>query len=156
MLCASETVLLLLSGVVPSGKLALIVLAGAVNAAAVMDAGPLWAWILWALTSFLGLLLCPLKGPALLYLLLFGHYPILKSHLERLPGRFLPWLMKLAAFLIPGTILWQLYKLALLPGVSFPEWGYAVLLLVGCAAFIVYDILLSRLIEYYWNRKNKQ
>ena len=84
-----------------------------------------------------------------------GYYPILKSHLERLPGKHLTWLIKLAVFLLSGTLLWVLYRMALLPGVTFPEWGYAVLLIVACAAFVVYDLLLSSLIEYYWNRKNQ-
>ncbi len=156
MLCAAETVLLLLSGLLPSGRLALVVLAGALNAAALLEAGPVRAWLLWAATSLLGLLLCPLKGPAFLYLLLFGHYPILKSHLERLSGRILPWLGKLLVFFITAALLLYLYKLALLSGVSLPARSIAVLFLLGCAGFFVYDVLLSGLIEYYWNRKNKQ
>lgn len=156
MLCAAETVLLLLSGVLPSGRLALTALAGAVNAAVMLEAGPVWAWSVWIITALLGLLLCPLKGPVLLYLLFFGCYPILKSYLERLPGGGLPWLCKYAVFLVSGTVLLLLYRAALLSGICFPQWGYVLLIAAGFVLFAVYDVLLSGLIEYYRNRKNKQ
>jgi len=55
------------------------------------------AWMTWAATALLALLLSADKEAAFFYLFL-GCYPILKQRLDRLPGRILRFLVKLVYF----------------------------------------------------------
>lgn len=154
-LAAAETALIYLSGVVPSGRLALAVLAGLLNALAVLEAGRRTAWLTFAATGALSLLLCPLKGPPLCYLVLFGHYPIVKSLLERIRSRWLCLAAKLGVYVLAAAALLALYSRALLSGVALPAWSLYLLAAAGGAAFLVYDLVMSGLIQTYLNRKMK-
>ena len=103
----------------------------------------------------LGLLLVPDKANALLYLLFFGLWPMLKSLLERIPVRPLEWLCKLAVFNAVLTLFWfGLHSLFLpfLPETLQAPWMvYA----AGNAAFVIYDVGFSKLISFYVARVDR-
>ncbi|MFR2331941.1 MAG: hypothetical protein ACLS63_03005 [Flavonifractor plautii] len=105
--------------------------------------------------SLLGLLLVPDKANALLYLLFFGLWPMLKSLLERIPVRPLEWLCKLAVFNAVLTLFWfGLHSLFLpfLPETLQASWMvYA----AGNAAFVIYDVGFSKLISFYVARVDR-
>ena len=103
-----------------------------------------WAW--YAAVSILGLLLCPDKEAAAVFLAI-GYYPVVKPWLDK---RKLSWLWK--GLLFNGTILilyWLLLNLFGLQQVvqDFEEIGTmmtAVLLVMGNVVFALIDILLGR------------
>ena len=106
-------------------------------------------------TGLLGLLLVPDKANALLYLLFFGLWPMLKSLLERIPARPLEWLCKLAVFNAVLSLFWfGLHSLFLpfLPETLQAPWMvYA----AGNAAFVIYDVGFSKLISFYVARVDR-
>lgn len=103
-----------------------------------------WAW--YGAVAILGLLLCPDKEAAAVFLAL-GYYPIVKPRLDR---KKLSWLWK--GLLFNGTILilyWLLLNLFGLKQVvqDFEEVGTAmtaVLLVMGNIVFVLIDVLLGR------------
>ena len=103
-----------------------------------------WAW--YGAVAILGLLLCPDKEAAAVFLAL-GYYPIVKPGLDKCK---LSWLLK--GLLFNGTILilyWLLLNLFGLKQVvqDFEEVGTvmtAVLLVMGNIVFVLIDVLLGR------------
>ena len=87
-----------LVGVLAALSLIALYLSGLFPAGAVVSAGLKAGFFCYGAAGLLGLLLVPDKANALLYLLFFGLWPMLKSLLERIPVRPLEWLCKLAVF----------------------------------------------------------
>ncbi len=97
------------------------------------------------------LLFCEIEAK-LMYLCLFGWYPVLKAVFENLKSRVLEYLLKFTVFnaslLLVYGALSKLFGLNLLQG----EAGIYILvfaLAVGNIAFLLYDICLSRLANFY-------
>ena len=128
---------------------------------AVVSAGLKAGFFCYGAAGLLGLLLVPDKANALLYLLFFGLWPMLKSLLERIPARPLEWLCKLAqegdtaVFNAVLTLFWfGLHSLFLpfLPETLQAPWMvYA----AGNAAFVIYDVGFSKLISFYVARVDR-
>ncbi|SMC40207.1 hypothetical protein [Papillibacter cinnamivorans] len=151
-LAALSLVVLFLSAVAPTGRLALVAVAGLLPAAAVIRFGIPGGLFCYAVTGILSLLLLPDKGTAVLYLLFFGHYPVVKSLIERLGKLPLEWFLKLCVF---NALLFVLYFgfftlfAETVPAVAdFALFAF----LLGNAAFIVYDLGFSRLIFSFRGR----
>ena len=91
-----------------------------------------------------------------IYLLFFGHYPILKAIFD---GRFkgiILWTLKIVTFNLCVVAIY--YITSALIGFSleefsvFGKYGVAIIVLLLNAVFVVYDIALSRMAFFYINR----
>lgn len=113
-----------------------------------VELGKRYAVLYWAVASLVSLLLLP-QNSAALFFATAGLYPLLKAVLERLPV-WAEWLIKLLAF---GCMLTAYILLAkfvfLLPDAALSGWLLWVLVGTATLAFVLYDIVLSRLIIYY-------
>ena len=122
---------------------------------AVIEIGGAYPWMVWGVTSFLGLLLLPQKSPAVFFLFI-GCYPILKEKLERLP-KYLCLALKLVIFhAMAGLFLLTMrifFPEELLLSVSWMLIGSYVLAVV---TFVVYDYALSKVITLYLFRLRDQ
>ena len=118
---------------------------------AVMAAGRSAGYFCWGVISILGLVLLPDKGMALLYLGLFGLYPVLKSRFENGRGLLVGWSMKIAYFNAVFAVVWFGFLALLLTAV--PK-GFSSILIwsLGNVVFIAYDIGLTRLIFGLFDR----
>ena len=133
--------------VTPSGQAGVTAAAGLFPVGAVLSAGRGAGLLCWGAASILGLLLLPDKGVALMYLVFFGLYPVVKSRLEQLKSRPAEWAGKLVFFNAALSLLWFAFQGLLLP--NLPEWltGQVWMLYgAGNLIFILYDVALSRLI----------
>lgn len=89
----------------------------------------------------------------LLYIAFFGYYPIVKSLLEGLKSIVLEYVLKFAIFNTAVILTYTVF--AGIVGVSvgdmneFGKYTAPVLLIVANFVFIVYDIALTRVIEFY-------
>lgn len=149
MLAALSLVFLYLACLIPSGKVGLVALAGLFPAAAVVSFGFSAGFLCYAGTGVLAMLLLADKGMALLYLLFFGLYPMLKGKIEQL--RFLPVELALKLLLLCAavTVLFSLFRglfFSVLPLERLPR-GLIYLLCAGI--FLVYDYGFSKLIGFY-------
>ena len=97
----------------------------------------------------------PDKANALLYLLFFGLWPMLKSLLERLPGRPAEWAGKLAVFNAVLTLCWFGLKALFLPFLPSALTAAWMVYAAGNVAFVIYDIGFSKLIAFYVARVDK-
>ena len=152
-LAAGSLALLWLACVAPSGRLGLAAVAGLFPVASVLTAGKAAGYLCWAASGILGLILMPDKGIALIYLVFFGLYPVVKGQIESLRRQALEWLLKLACFNGVLTLLLLAFRPLFLP--ALPQWlseGFVPLYLVGNVVFVIYDIGLSRLIGLLYHR----
>ena len=154
-LAAMSLVFLYLSAVSPTAQLGLVAVAGLFPAGAVASAGLGAGFFAYGAAGLLGLLLVPDKANALLYLLFFGLWPMLKSLLERLPGRILEWAGKMAVFNGILTLCYFGLRELFLP--FLPEALTAVWMVyaAGNLAFVIYDVGFSKLIAFYMARVDK-
>jgi hypothetical protein len=149
MLAAIGAVMLLIGSFLESLDLTVAALASMLCIYAVIELGGAYPWMIWGVTSLLGLLLLPYpKTPALFYLLI-GFYPILKEKLEKLK--------RLPCLLFKLVVIHAVLGIVLLALWIFPELRELlgnVWLLLGTYAitvvtFLIYDYALTKLITFY-------
>ena len=146
---------LYLAFLAPSGKLALVAAAGLFPAGAVVSASLTAGWLCYAATGLLALVLLPSKSVALLYLIFFGLWPMVKSMLERLPSRVMEWVGKLLVCNLALSVVWFGLKslfLPFLPSALSHTW---MIFGVGNLGFVIYDLGFSGLIAFYTLRVDK-
>jgi len=148
-LAALAAAVMLLGGVIPAATFCCPVLASLVLVPALERCGPRWALTLWAAVAVLGLLLCPDKEAAFLFLAL-GYYPILKPRLDRKkrPARIACKLLlfNAAVCAVYGFLLLVLRMDALRAEFAATgKWLLLGLILGGNLVFFLYDLLLVRL-----------
>ena len=153
LLTALGVVLMFLTGLIPIGTYALPAIAGVLLIVAVIEIGAKWAWMIYAAVAVLSLLFAADKEAALLFVLFFGYYPVLKSFLERISNKFLSWISKFAVFNVAVVACFFLaVNFLQLPEDSFTVFGIYlpwVFLILGNAVFLIYDIALSGLVATY-------
>ena len=155
-MAALQTVLLYLGSVVPSGRLALAALAGVLGAGIVMECGYPHALSAWVVVSFLGLLLLPQKGTAIVFAAFFGWYPMVKSLAERLKSRIAEWAVKLLAFNAALALCWVLLRWGFLADISLPNVWAGLLILGAEVIFVLFDFAYTGLIAMYERRLRKK
>ncbi|MCD8055684.1 MAG: hypothetical protein LUE25_03060 [Clostridiales bacterium] len=110
--------------------------------------------MVYAATSIISLLICPEKFAALLFLVYVGYYPILKIRIEKIKNRVLVWAIKLISFNIVLAASLAISKYILL--VEYDAFYIeAATIIVANAAFVLADILATRMI-YLYIRKYRQ
>lgn len=144
---ALTVVFMYISSVIPSGRLTFAALACMCTTVVVAETGPGYALISYFASSVLSVLFAPVIG--WLYAGLLGWYPSAKCLIERLRSVYLQWAVKLAAFAVPLAAL--ILFVEGLTGFVFPKFNgvKAVYIAAGAAAMIVFDIVLSKFIQYY-------
>lgn len=156
MLTALGVVLMLALGVTGVGTYAGPLL-GAMLLLPVQDSyGTRSALTVWLATGLLSLALCADREQAIVYLTIFGWYPAVRPHLERLP-RLLSLPVKLAAFNAAAILSYA----AMLPFLGLEEemtepWLLGTLLVLGNALFLAEDyLLIPRVTAFYRKRFGK-
>ena len=145
-LAASASAVLAVSSVVEVLDLSCAVFAGFAVVIAVVEIGGGYPFAVYAAAGALSALVLPAKAPAVFFICFFGFYPMLKARFERL-HTVVAWSLKVSAFnvfLLAGVFLTR--KFMFIPD---PPVLDVVVFLVGNAGFILYDILITRLITLY-------
>ncbi len=103
-----------LTGIMPFLYLTLPMIAGALMTIIVTEVNIPWAFLTYASVSILSLFITFDKGAALIFILLFGHYPIIRYKLEKIHIRPLKNLVKLCIFNICAVVYYELICWALM------------------------------------------
>ena len=158
LLTALGVVLLCLGGIIPFALYACPILASAVLVVVRTECRAGFAWVCFAATALLGMLLGPDKESAALYLFL-GYYPLVKPWLDGRRPLALQWFLKLAlATAAVGGMYALLIFVFALQGLveelaEAASWMLWTSIAMGAALFVVYDILLGRFDRYYQRRR---
>lgn len=146
LLTALGTAILLLTNLVPAGRLGLLAVASFPVCAALMMYGPGWAFGVFAVTALLGFLLFP-GTTAVGYVAFFGYYPIAKSLFERCRSLWLCRGLKLVLYVCVFIVYWLAARAIFGDAVQTLPWY--VLCPAGLAVFAVFDWCYSQLIRMY-------
>lgn len=155
MLAALGVVFLWIGSVIEVADISMAVLASLLCVFAVIEYGGSAPWLVFSVTGVLSCLLLPQKTPAVLYVLLFGYYPILKEKIERL-SKPIAWIVKEAVFQVALLLLLFLSHWLLLSAGAQPVVLYVILILLAEIVFPIYDLALTKLISFYVYRLRKR
>ena len=98
-IAALETVFMMVAGLFRFGTYALPCFAGILTVAIVIEYGCKWAFGVYAVAAALSFFLSGDKEAVVMFIALFGYYPILKNILERaVANGILRWVIKYAVF----------------------------------------------------------
>ncbi len=161
-LAALSVVALALGTILQIADLTAAAMAGMVILLITLSYGQRYAILTFAVTTVLSVLLMPQSLATWSYVLLMGYYPVIHTHLARL-HRVLGWLVKLLLVVVLAIGCLFVFHFLLYGGegtlyttfvTMFGLGGTGPLLMIGSVAlellvFILYDILLARVIRLY-------
>lgn len=154
-LAALMVVIMLLGTMIPATEYLCPALAGVLIIPVVWEFGGKPGGLLYAAVALLSLILAPNKEAALFFVLLFGWYPLARPKLQHLKAKALRVVLKLVLFNAALAAIFALLLFVLIsPEVvaQAADWtglAVAAMLVLGNAAFLIYDVLLSRLSDWY-------
>ncbi len=151
-LVAALAVVVMLTSYFPYLTYAIPALAGIFMIVPLIECGVSWAFGTY-ITSAAIIFITGEMEAKILYVMLLGYYPILKSLIERIKKQAIEWIVKLICFNASAIAFY--YVSTALFSVSFDdfgEWGRygALLFLTLCnVVFVLYDIGISRVASRY-------
>ena len=137
---------------VPGIELTLYLISSLFTAAMVIEAGAAGGLSVFAASSLLGLILVPNKLALVPYIFCFGYYAVLKLYIEKIKSGVLQIILKViyfAAVLVVGLLV---FKSVLTAGVHMPDWPVGGLIAAGLVMMILYDYVMTFLINWYRRR----
>lgn len=158
-IAALSIVLMFLTSVIPSMTYALPAAAGILLVIVVIEVDKKWAVGVYTVVSILSILLIADKEAAVMYIMFFGYYPILKAVFEKHFNQILSWVFKLlvfnAAMVIAFLIVTYVFHIPFEEMETYGKSAAFILLGAGNLVFVIYDFALSNLIKLYnfrWRR----
>lgn len=168
-LCALAVVMLGLGAVIEVIDITAAAVASLVLLPILLCYGARYAWLSYAVTGVLGVLLMPQSLGAWMFAGLTGFYPIIKQKLDRLP-RLLGWAVKLLLLTAVLLLYLAIFYFILLGGEGSlfdaflkgfgeeegtPLMAWAVVIL-SLFTYILFDLLIDRLLILYYLRWQKR
>jgi hypothetical protein len=149
-ICALST-MVMFAAIIPSMTYIMPAVSGLIIWSVAALIGVRWGFMTYAAAAILSLFLVPEPEAKTLFILLFGHYPVLRGVIHRLRLRLLRFLIKLAVFNTAAVISYQLavriFGVAdALDGLEwFGEYAVYAFWAMGNFAFFFYDFALRHL-----------
>lgn len=147
--------ILFLTGVFPYATYGLPAFAGGAFLPLVIEFGPRKAVLPYLSAALLGLLVAPDKEAAILFAFFFGYYPIIKSLIEKNNFAFVRILLKFLCFNLSVAVAYSIIVFLLGMREIFSEFAFlgqfviVGVLLLANVVFLLYDIALTNLAEFY-------
>lgn len=144
-----------LAGILPALYLLLPMIAGVLMMIIAVEVSKSWAVMTYVAVSLLSMLITFDKEAALIFVMLFGHYPILRLFIGRLPMKWLRQTVKSAVFNI--CVIAYFYVTVYIFGLDgmlkeFGDYGkYGALIMLGISnvIFVLYDFNLDIMYRLY-------
>lgn len=150
-MAALATVLMLLA-YFPYLTFAVPAVAGLLFVILSIETSPKWAFTAYIAASVLVALMAEQEAK-LMFIAFFGYYPILKGIIESLRKPVLEYVIKFALFNVVMVAAYVLmifvFGMPLDQMGSFGKWTAVVLLVMGNAAFLLYDYTITQLVGLY-------
>ena len=152
-MAALSLLFMFFSSVFPSMTYAAPAISGALLILTVIEISPWFSLLIYAVVAFLSIFFVADKESAVMYILFFGYYPIVKGWIEGKLGKVYSWIAKYIIFNI--TVITAYFICSKFLGIEYDEIGHfgkysvLILLLMGNIIFACYDIALTRIISNY-------
>lgn len=156
---ALSIIIMMLAGVTSTLVYAIPMFVGALLIVLVIETGKGFATAVYVAVSVISLLLLGNKEPAVMYAAFFGYYPIIKSILEKHLKSVFCWVIKFLVFNVAMVVAYlsvtKIFMISFEDIEAFGKWALPLLLLAGNVVFVMYDVLLTRLVSIYFYRWQK-
>jgi len=137
---------------VPGIELTLYLISSLFTAVMVIEVGVAGGLSVFAAASLLGLILVPNKLALIPYIFCFGYYAVLKYYIEKVKGGVLQITLKALYFAAVLLVCLVFFKSVLTAGVHMPDWPVGGLFAAGLVMMILYDYVMTFLINWYRRR----
>ena len=155
LLAALSVVLMYAGSLLEVLDLSLAAFASMIITFAVIEMGGAYPLLIYGVTSALSLLILPNKFGALVYLVFAGYYPVIKKLLENKFGYKRSFIPKFIIFNAAMTLLVLAWVFIFLQPEEF-FYMYIVSYALGNAAFLLFDLALTRMITLYLFKLRKR
>ena len=153
-LMASMAVVLMLCAYFPYLTYAIPAFAGLCIMVVLLEIGSKWALSAYITSAILTILICEPEA-MLMYVFLFGYYPILKALIERINKPFLEWPIKVVFFNIVVILVYNfiasIFGVHITDDNEFGKYTLYIVLALGNIVFVVYDITVSKMASFYFS-----
>ncbi|MBQ3057978.1 MAG: hypothetical protein IJD00_03410 [Clostridia bacterium] len=152
-LMAALAVVMMLLAYFPYLTYAIPAFAGLCIMVVLLEIGTKWAILAYITSAVLTLLFCEPEA-MLMYVFLFGYYPILKALIEKINKPLLEWPIKMLIFNV--VVIFVYSVIAKLFGVDFSndfslgKYTAYIVLAVGNVVFVIYDITVAKMSTFYF------
>lgn len=148
-------VTMFLAGILPALYILLPMAAGVLMMIIAVEVSSSWAMLTYIAVSFLSMIITFDKEAALIFIMLFGHYPVLRLYIEKISLKGVQWLIKFAV--VNACIIAYFYVTVYIFGLDqmldeFGELGrYGAYIMLGMVnvIFVLYDINLDNIYRIY-------
>ena len=137
---------------VPGIELTLFAIASLFTAVMVIETGIGGGVLLFAAACLLGLILIPNKLALLPYIAFFGYWAIPKYFIEKISAAAGQIACKCAVFVLILCLGLLGFREVLASAVSLPDYPAAALIAAGTLLLLLYDYVLTFLINWYYRR----
>ena len=148
-------VVIMMTAYFPYLTYAIPAIAGLCVMAVLLEFGPQWAVLSYAVSSVIVFLIGEPESK-FMYVFLFGYYPIVKSVIEKIGKQIVEWVLKFLVFNLAILIVYGLFSgLFAISADDFPflkQYGIPILIILANIVFAVYDIAVARMSVFYFNR----
>ena len=152
-ICLALTVIFMFGGAfVPGIELTLFAIASLFTAVMIIETGIGGGALLFAAACLLGLILIPNKLALLPYIGFFGYWAIPKYFIEKISAAAGQIACKCAVFAILLCVGLLGFREVLASAVSLPDYPVVILIIAGTALLLLYDYVLTFLINWYYRR----
>ena len=159
MMVALGVVILYVGSLIEVLDISMAAIASLMCIIALIEYGRIYGWMVFAATAVAAMLLLPEKFTPSLYALLIGYYPMIKELIERMGKKSgkrgllaaVCWALKLLFFNAALVVVALVATYILLLPES-AEWMQITMILLANAAFVLYDIALTKMISAYFFR----
>lgn len=144
-----------LAGIMPIFYLILPMAAGVLLMIIAEEVSMSWAWLTYTAVCLLSMLITADKESALVFIMLFGHYPMVRMYLQKLKFRLLRFIIKAAVFNICTIAFF--YVTVFIFGIDqmltdmndIGKYGGILFLALANVIFVLYDFNLGALYVLY-------
>ena len=148
-MCALSILILYLGAMIEVLDLSMSAIASLVIVLIVIEMGYSYAWLTYIAVSILSVVLLPQKLAAIFFAAFMGFYPIVKSYIEKIRSAILCWTLKLSLANVALVVSYLVIRF-FVPEELETDIMMWTLYIMALAAFILYDIAISKLITAYF------
>lgn len=162
-IAALSILLMIFAGVTTTLVYAIPMVVGALLMMLVVEFGAGFAALVYVAVSIISMLILGNKEAAIMYVAFFGYYPIIKGFLEKHIQKFSCWIVKYLIFNVAMVVSYfvvsKIFMISFDDMEEFGKYAMFILLGIGNILFVIYDIMLTRLISVYifkWRKSIKR
>ncbi len=149
---AALSVVVMLTSHFPYLTYAIPALAGLFIMVSLIECGVVWSVGTYVASAVIIAVVGEMEA-AILYIMLLGYYPIVKSLIERINKQLVEWIIKIVGFNAVAIAFYYVssvvFKIPFDSFGNFEKYSSLVFLLLCNIVFVIYDIGISRAASYY-------